>query len=532
MCIFRDRRRLLVLIALAALILLGGVMRISACWKGYPILQGADESIVVNQAISLLERHSLLVEFYDWPAHLLIKACALIFEAYSQLRFGQPAVAIYPLNPASFYVLARSFTALLGVLMIPLAFWICETVKKGAGLFGAAAFAFFGVYVEHSGYDTTDVPLAFFTLLTIALAIRYLDKATWGRLAALCVCVGVGITVKYTGALACLLIAVVVCVEAWRTRRPRLVILGGAFSVAVVFASFFFLAPNLVINWGRTVWQLGVEARGEYGLLPFFIKLRDYALTWINAGPGVEGVLLAAVGAVWLARRWRARYLPLFLGFVYWLALSAMGMWWVRWGTPFYTAPLLLAALGASACLDRVRAALAAKPRGWKALAKPVLAGLVSLAVAAGTVSGGLLAWARCLATQIIPASIAWCEENGVAETDCLYNGYTAFAVSWAAELGCSVDENGALTTPKGKEDAHYALIGTLYKRFLDDPALADAAAGYRYIFANWTLVHTFEEWAPSSPLACVNTAFSLARIAWLAGGGMAGDPILVYQRG
>lgn len=134
----RTRRRVLVLAVLAALILLGAVMRIAACWKGYPELQGADESIVVNQAIKLLESHSLQVDFYDWPAHLLIKACAVIFEVYSQLRFGQSAVEIYALNPASFYVLARGFTALLGTLMIPLAWWICENVKKGAGLWGAA----------------------------------------------------------------------------------------------------------------------------------------------------------------------------------------------------------------------------------------------------------------------------------------------------------------------------------------------------------------------------------------------------------
>ena len=531
MTLIRDRRRAVILALLAVLILAGAAARFAACWKGHPDLRGSDESIVVDQAIGLLERHSLQGEFYDWPAHLLIKACAVMFEVYSRLRFGQPAAAFYPLNPASFYVLARGFAALLGTLMIPLAFWICETIKKGAGLWGAAAFAFFGVYIEHSGYDTTDVPLAFFTLLAVALAIRYLDKPTWGRLAALCVCVGVGITVKYTGALACVLIAAVVCTQAWRTRRLWLVIPGGIFSVAVVFGSFFLLAPNLVTNWTRTLWQLGVEARGSYGLVPFLIKLRDYALTWMSAGPGLEGVALAAVGAVWLARRWKARYLPLLLGFVYWLALSAMGMWWVRWGTPFYTAPLLLAALGASACGDRVRAALAAGARGWKEWAVPALAGVLTLAVAAGTVSGGVLTWARSLATQTIPASVAWCAENGVAEADSLYNGYTAFAISWAAELGCSVDERGDLVTPAGKENAHYALIGTLYKRFVGNPDLPDADAGYRYIFDHWTLVHTFEEWAPSSPLACVNTGCSLARIFRLARGGLAGDPILVYRR-
>lgn len=361
MQILKDRRRLLILAALAALILVGAAARITACWKGYPDLRGADESIVVVQAIGLLERHSFEADTYSWPAHLLVKASAAIFEVYSQLRFGQPAVEIYALNPNSFYVLARGFTALLGTLMIPLAFWICETVKRGAGLWGAALFTFFSVYIEHSGYDTPDVPMAFFTLLTVALAIRYLDKATWGRLAALCICVGAGITVKYTGALGCLLIAAVVIVQAWRDRSPRLFVLGGLFSVGLVFLAFFLLAPNLVTNAERTLWQLGIEARGEYGLLPFLTKLRDYVLTWIDAGPGLEGLVLAAVGAVWLGRRWQARYLPLFLGFVYWVALSAMGLWWVRWGTPFYTAPLLLAAVGGSACFDMARAALAGR---------------------------------------------------------------------------------------------------------------------------------------------------------------------------
>ena len=527
----RDRRRMLVLAVLVVLILLGAAMRIAACWKGYPELQGADESIVVKQAIGLLERHSFEADTYSWPAHLLVKASAVIFEVYSQLRFGQSAVEIYALNPASFYVLARGFCALLGTLMIPLAWWICETVKKGAGLWGAALFTFFSVYIEHSGYDTPDVPLAFFTLLAIALAIRYLDKATWGRLAALCICVGAGITVKYTGALACLLVAAVVCIQAWNTRSVKLFFLGGVFSIAVVFLSFFLLAPNLVTNWQHTAWQLGIEARGSYGLTAFFIKLRDYLLTWINAGPGVEGVLLAAVGTVWLVRRWKARYLPLFLGLVYWACLSVMGLWWVRWGTPFYTTPLLLAAVGLSACADLVHAALADKVRGLKVLAKPVLAGLLGLVVLAGTVSTGLLAFARCLAPQTILASADWCREHDVAESDCLYNGYTAFAINWAAELGCSVDEEGNLVTPEGKENAQYALISTLYKRFIDNSDLPDAAAGYQYIFDNWTLVHTIEEWAPSSPFACVNTGYSLARIIWLAQGGVAGDPIRIYQR-
>lgn len=531
MQIVRDRRRMLVLIVLAALMLLGAVMRITACWKGYPELQGADESIVVNQAIGLLERHSFEADTYSWPAHLLVKASAVIFEVYSQLRFGQSAVEIYALNPASFYVLARGFCALLGTLMIPLAWWICETVKKGSGLWGAALFTFFSVYIEHSGYDTPDVPMAFFTLLAAALAIRYLDKPTWGRLTALCICVGAGITVKYTGALACLLIAAVVCIQAWNTRSVKLFVLGGMFSVAVVFLTFFFLAPNLITNWERTTWQLGIEARGAYGLQPFLIKLKDYARTWIDAGPGVEGVALAVVGAVWVFRHWKARYLPMFLGFVYWICLSVMGMWWVRWGTPFYTAPLLLAGIGLSACTDWVRGALADHARGLRALAKPVLAGLLGLIVLAGTVSTGLLEWARCAAPQTILVSADWCRENGVTEQDSLYNGYTAFAINWAAELGCSVDENGELVTPEGKENARYALISSLYERFVGNPELPDASAGYEYIFDNWTLLHTIEEWAPSSSFACVNTGYSLARIAWLVQGGVAGDPIRIYER-
>ena len=531
MRMLKDRRGRWTLALLAALVLLGAAMRLTACWKGYPDLQGADESIVVTQAIDLLERRSLLPEFCDWPAHLLIKACAVLFEVYSRLRFGQPAVAIYALNPNSFYVLARGLTALLGTLMIPLAWWICETVKRGAGLWGAALFTFFSVYIEHSGYDTTDVPLAFFTLLAIALAIRYLDRPGWGRLAALCVCVGAGISVKYTGALACLLIAGVVTLRAWQERSLRRFLLGGVFSVGLVFLTFFALAPNLVTNWERTLWQLSVEARGSYGLLPFLVKLRDYLLTWIEAGPGLEGVLLAAVGGVWLFRHRQARHLPLLLGFVYWVALSAMGLWWVRWGTPFYTAPLLLAAVGGSACVDGVRAALAQRARGLRAVWRPALGGLLAACVLAGSVSSGLLEWARCAAPQNILVSADWLRENGITEAESVYNGYTGFAFSWPAELGCSVDEAGELVTPEGKEDACYAVIGTLYERFIDNPDLPDAAAGYRYIFDNWTLIYTFEEWAPSSPLACVDTGCNLARLVWLARGGTVGDPIRVYQK-
>lgn len=520
-----DSKKVRVFLAVVLLMALGAAMRLTACVKGYPDLRGADESIVVNQAIGLLERRSYEADTYSWPAHFLVKGSALVFTIYSYLRFGVPATEIFPLNPASFYVLARCFGALWGVLMIPLAWWLAEKAKKGAGLFAAVFFTFFPIYIEHSGYDTPDVPLAFFTMLISALAIRWLDRPTWGRLAALCVSVGVGISVKYTAAIGCLLIAVVVCIQAWKEKSWKLVFLGGAFSIAVVFLAFFLAAPNLVTNWQHTMWQLKIEARGSYGVGPFFSKLLRYAKTYLQASTGAASLALTALGGIWIWKNRRAQHIPLFLGAVFWVCLSTLGLWWVRWGTPFYVAPLLLSAVGASVAWDYVKEHWAKYRPHMRRFWKPAGAAVVVLLAVTTSVSGGCLEWMRCAAPQTVLVALDWCTQQGISYENSIYEGYTPFALDWSKELGVSLGEDGQLILPEDRQDAQYVLLSSIrYNRFYGDPVgSAPTVAVYEKIRKGMEQLAVFSEEIPVSYSSAVTLVNNIRRMVYFAQGGYAG---------
>ncbi len=260
-----KKRRIL----LGMIIAIGGLFRVMRVGWGYPYILHPDEPIIIKNAIDLLERHSYEVMVYFRPDHFEIKWDALIFNIYSWLRFHAPATEMYEAHSGDFMVLARLFTVFWGILMIPFMYKILKKIKgDSAGLIGAGILAVAPVFVFHSSLATPDIPLACMVLLIFYFSIFYLEKGEVKYLVVIAALTGISITIKYSGGINCLIIAIVVIMRNLKEKEFLKIIQQGILSIAVVLAVMFVISPNLFTNFAAVYEAFRTEAvkKGHLGI--------------------------------------------------------------------------------------------------------------------------------------------------------------------------------------------------------------------------------------------------------------------------
>lgn len=472
---------------LGCLIIVGAVLRIAACFWGFPYPLHPDEPTIVNNAIDLISRHSYEVNVFNRPDHFEIKSCAVIFQIVSWLKYHMSADQAFGGRIIVFHLLARGFTAVWGVLMIPMCFLILERIKKGTGLIGALLVAFWPMFVQHSAYATPDIVLTFQVMLVTYLSMRYMEEPSRKKLTYLCIATAVGITIKYTSAICCIWIAFVVCFNCVKKKRYLNILSDGVYCICIVLAACFLAAPNLFTNMGMTVSTIVGEARTEHlgaDGLGFWGNLFYYLRTFMKYS-GWESLLLLGAGVICCLRE-RKRSIFMGVGLLFWICTSLLSLHWERWGMPIYAFFIMGIALGIGFIFDKVRSL------HGKALKTAAII-LCASVVCNFTISGILMAQSALTVEARVDA-VDFCKENGITAENTLYDGYSPFYLDGPATLPVSLDEAGTVVVP---EEIDFLIMSSkMYERYYAEPdRYAGQVAAYDAVQDQCILI--YEEGGP-----------------------------------
>jgi hypothetical protein len=383
-------------------------------------------------------------------------------------------------------------------------------------------------YVAESHYATPDIVLTATILAIVLAAMVYVNKPTVPYLLAMSVLTSLAIMAKYPGALGTVVIAAVVIAAAIRDRAWWRIVGHGVTSFAAVGAFLFLLSPVLFTNRHVVLRRLTAESRDSHlgaDGLSFTEKLVFYASNYFS-GTGIILLVLSIAGVYYLVRNWRLDAIPLFIGAVFWVALSTLGLHWSRWGLPMYITPLLLAALGAYFVVTVVRSRWESKRLINVGVAVVLGFALVTQVVASIATSASFLR----LDTRLI--ALKDFEQRGVTEDNTAYEGYTPFRARWFDTIFDDVGEWDGQLIPLDPDVEYILLSSSMYGRFMGEAdRFPDENRVYDLLEEQYELLHVYRSSSPgfSLPFSNIRLIGSVVSVGNTALGATGGPTIKLY---
>ncbi len=511
------------------LILIGGaIVRFVGIDFGLPLTIKSDEPIVVGGAMGMLERRSFEPDAFQWPNHLGIMATYLAYVVVTPLWHGMLAEqAINEVEIGYFHLIARSVTALFGIATIVLAYLIGKRFHRVAGVFAAALVAFMPDYVAESHYATPDMVLTATVLAVILAGMVYVEKPTTAWLLGISALTSLSIMAKYPGALGTVVIAAVVIAAGLRDRQWPRIVRHGALSLVAVPLFLFILSPSLFTNRHRTLRSLTNEARDSHPGADGLTFPEKLAFYWVEyfAATGPLLLLLSALGLWYVITRWQLQAIPLFIGVVFWVALSTFGLHWSRWGMPMYITPILLAALGAHFVVTQIQN----RPLANRAV-KASIAVIVGFALLTQVVVSIAVA-AGFLRKDVRLNALNDLDQKGITADNSVYEGYTPFFPDNLRTIWDDFAIEGGQLVPLSG-DTEYAIISSsVFGRFLDEERYPEEVEFYE-LLDQFPVV---AEYGPKSPevrvpLSNIRLLGAIQSLGETALGASSGPVIRVFE--
>jgi YYY domain-containing protein len=264
------------------------------------------------------------------------------------------------------YKVGRVLNVLLDTLTIVLVFLLAQRLfRPSAGLVAAALYALAVLPIQLSHFFTVDIWLTFFVTAALYVAIRYLDRPSYGRALALAVPVGCAFATKASVPSLIVPLLVMAAWALWRAEDRLMVVssLLSAGALAIVVFSIF--EPYAIINSGPFIEDIRVQSRivrGQFdvpftrqfvGLTPGLYELRNAFL--YTLGPGF--LLAGLAGVVYGLRRCWKNFDPALLIALIWIVAYLPTLLLIEARFLRYTLPLVpvLAALAGGMLTTRVR---------------------------------------------------------------------------------------------------------------------------------------------------------------------------------
>jgi hypothetical protein len=369
-----------------------GIMLVSLgveCWalqRDLPFTD-VDEPTFVRPAVHIAATGDLNPHWFGHPGSTIIYPLAGFYRAWDTVAHGGPVFSSspgltqrYQTSPTEFYMIGRLWVIALAVGTIPLLFLLGRRAfSTPVGLVAAALWAIVPLMVQYGREVRTDSAGVFFTVLSLFLIMRLLDRPSVLRHALAGTAVGLGIASRY---FLVTLVPVLIAagVIAFRRRMPRATPWGIVAGVGAAIAAFTLATPYFFLDWGRAHRSLAIEnapsvAHGGFSppqnLRWYLMSSIPSSISWPIALLAVGGIVLA------LVRKPEARRVLLITAVVTLLvAISASKLHWNRWPLPMLPIAMLFAAYAL------VTAARAVQARaGQRVFAPAVIAGVAMLAV-------------------------------------------------------------------------------------------------------------------------------------------------------
>jgi hypothetical protein len=348
----RRRNRLLagMVVAIAA------YLRFQHLDAGIPHAIGIDEPKIMERAVAMMKSGDFNPRFFDWPSltiylHMIVACVTFLTGAMDGMWRNLDQV-----GPADMYLNGRALTALFGTATVWLVYLIGGRWGQVHGLVAAAICAVIPYHVRESHYVLADVPTAFFTTLTLWLALRAHERQTLTRFALAGAAVGLAASAKYNGVVA----IVVPLAVAWlgaatiaeRARRSLVIGLaaGAAFLAGTPYAVLDL--PAFLNDYARLAAIFARERPGDPGWA-IYLRHLELALGW----PALWLTGLGIVGGLWRTvtgpdrARWAALVLfpPL-----YFQVMAGSYQIYGRYLIPLLPFASLLAAVASLAIVERL----------------------------------------------------------------------------------------------------------------------------------------------------------------------------------
>jgi 4-amino-4-deoxy-L-arabinose transferase-like glycosyltransferase len=353
-------------LGLAAVLLLGGALRLWGARQGLPYTYNLDESDhFVPRAVAMFG-HGLNPHYFGNPpglTYLLHLVFAVWFGGGAGVRHA------YALHPGDVYLVARVSTALLGTLAIWLLYLLgARMFDRRTGLLAAAieAVAFLPVFYSHLALN--DVPTLAPLTLSLLGAAGVLRRGRSGDYLLAGTGVGLACATKYTAGIALLPLAAAVAArylereghrspEATPSQPGVQAVTGVALAGVAALAGFLLANPYSLLDYAsfhrELVHQstLSSEAQGKLGApreggLPYYLWSLTWGLGWAPALAALGGAL-----TVWRADR-RLGWMLVPAPVLFLLFMGFQGRYFGRWLLPVFPILCLLAAFFALRLTD------------------------------------------------------------------------------------------------------------------------------------------------------------------------------------
>ncbi len=348
--------------------ILAVITALGAAFRFYNLAWGApfyhfhmDEHFVLQPADTLRRstRDAAMGSKFFMYSPLMMYLINVVRGIYETLI--QPLDLTVPRDEVTYMVLARAIAASFGTATILVVYGIANRVGgRAAGLLSAFLFACAVLHLRDSHFATTDMPMVFFTALTIWWAVRVAERGDWLSMTCAGASAGAAVACKYTGAIGLGAVGVAYILAPGRPGTIQPIsgwvrwTLRGAAIVAIAVATFFILDPLVLLFPEKFLAdvkeQITDPLLGVTRPIIFaqFADIGSPRLYWLNnlfwsLGPMLE--MLGLAGVVWLLlRRDRRAAIPAAFAIIYYLVAGRTVAPMIRYSHPLI--PVLAVAAG------------------------------------------------------------------------------------------------------------------------------------------------------------------------------------------
>ncbi|HET9481865.1 MAG TPA: glycosyltransferase family 39 protein [Candidatus Polarisedimenticolia bacterium] len=383
----------------AAVIVLAGLFRLAQCRDGLPYLHDWDEPPTASRALRMMQTGDFNPHFFHYGT-LMTYLNLLVDIAHYMYLMARPADApgglgglddirtvfdtgwLWTISHPSFYFWNRALTALMGAATVAIAWALARRLAGAwAGLAAAAVLAGADFHITQSARVLPNVPVGFFVMLAVWLAVRHLETHdAWSLVGSLASC-GAAISTKYNAAL-CLLVPAVALAA---SSRNRPVAAGRLWAAVLLVPPLVFVLgtpyalfdlPAFLKGVGYQVREYNVVGHGPATVEPGSAHALDQAVALAEGiGPGAAG--LALVGIAGLAASVRGGLVLLF-PVTYFLFMSGTRVSFHRNFIPVYSFAAVAAGCGTvwvwRLAVRRAASRQGSRRAGWPAAAAVLLA--------------------------------------------------------------------------------------------------------------------------------------------------------------
>jgi 4-amino-4-deoxy-L-arabinose transferase-like glycosyltransferase len=394
--------------------------------------------------------------FFDWPSltiYIQLAVACLVFLGGAMKGWWSNLAQV---SPDDFYVAARLATAAIGTATVGVLYAAATRWGPRVALLAAAMMAVVPNHVRESHFVLADVPTAFFTTLTLLLALRAHERPSGATFAWAGLAAGLAASCKYNGLVALVLPLVVAAASGGSVGliASRLTIAAGTAALGFLAGTPYAVLdlPRFLNDYARLAALFARRRPGEPGWLLYLKYLRQTF--------GAVGLLVVFAGltiAAWRAARGPRRVassLLVVFPALYFAVMAGSRQIYARYTLPLLPVACLLAALAAAEALRAVRSRTR---RSWLPDATAAAMCLV-------------------LTMPLAVTSVAYDRRLGRTSTQHL-------AYRWLeshAEAGAPIVAEGfvlRLPAPRFKGTAVLSLIDKPYEQY--------AAEGVRYLVAS-----------------------------------------------